>query len=51
VVRTPIYVTLVNERYDDLASHYGCGVIPARPKKPNDYLQNHIIFNNGRVAA
>ncbi|MCL1896818.1 MAG: IS21 family transposase [Clostridiales bacterium] len=36
VVRTPVYVTLVNDRYDDLARHYGCAVIPARIKKSND---------------
>ena len=34
--RTPIYVTLINERYEELAAHYGCAVIPARPRKSND---------------
>jgi len=36
VVRAPIYVTLINERYDELARHYGCAVIPARVKKHRD---------------
>jgi transposase len=36
VVRAPIYVTLINERYDDLARHYSCAVIPARVRKSND---------------
>jgi hypothetical protein len=53
VVRTPIYVTLVNERYDDLASHYGCGVIPARPKKPNDkaLVENGVNIVEKSVLA
>jgi transposase len=35
-VRSPIYTTLINPRYDELAAHYGCAVIPARSRRPND---------------
>ena len=45
VVHSPIYTTQINDRYRELAEHYGTAVIPARVRKPNDYLQNHIIFN------
>jgi transposase len=36
VNRGPIYTTLINARYDELAEHYGCGVIPARVRRPRD---------------
>jgi len=36
VSRAPVYVTLINERYEELANHYGCAVIPARVRRPND---------------
>jgi transposase len=35
-VRSTIYTTLINPRYDELAAHYSCAVIPARSKRPND---------------
>jgi transposase len=53
VVRAPIYVTLLNERYDELARHYGCGVIPARVRKPNDkaLVENGVNIVEKSVLA
>jgi transposase len=36
VIRGSIYTTLINARYDELAEHYGCAVIPARVRRAND---------------
>jgi transposase len=36
VSRASIHATLINERYEELATHYGCAVIPARPRRSND---------------
>ncbi len=30
------YEPVLNRTYEDLAAHYGCAVIPGRPKKPRD---------------
>ncbi len=30
------YEPLINRTYDDLAAHYGCAILPARPYKPRD---------------
>jgi transposase len=51
--RTPIYVTLINERYEELAAHYGCAVIPARPKKSNDkaLVENGVNIVEKSVLA
>jgi transposase len=53
VVRAPIYVTLINERYDDLADHYGCAVIPTRTRKPNDkaLVENSVYIVETSVLA
>jgi len=53
VLRTPIYVTLINERYEELATHYGCAVIPARPKKSNDkaLVENGVNIVEKSVLA
>jgi transposase len=53
VVRAPIYVTLINERYDELARHYGCAVIPARVRKPNDkaLVENAVNIVEKSVLA
>ena len=34
--RSSVCVTLVNESYQQLAEHYGCAVVPARVRRPND---------------
>jgi transposase len=51
--RSPIYVTLINECYDDLACHYGCGVVPARVRKPNDkaLVENGVNIVEKAVLA
>ena len=53
VSRTPIYTTLINERYEELANHYGCAVIPARPRKSNDkaLVENGVNIVEKSVLA
>jgi transposase len=53
VSRTPIYTTLINERYEELAAHYGCAVIPARPRKSNDkaLVENGVNIVEKSVLA
>lgn len=53
VVRSPIYTTLINARYEELATHYGCAVIPARPKRPNDkaLVENGVNIIEKSVLA
>lgn len=34
--RTPIYVTKINETYQDFAEHYSTAVVPARRSRPRD---------------
>jgi len=36
VTRPDRYEPDINRAYQELASHYGCAVIPARPRKPRD---------------
>jgi len=51
--RAPIYATLINERYEELAAHYGCAVIPARPRKGNDkaLVENGVYIVETSVLA
>lgn len=51
VVRTGgWYNQEVNTTYYEMAEHYGTAIIPARVRKPKDYLQNHIIFKSGEIS-
>jgi transposase len=52
-VKAPIYTTLINERYHELANHYGCAVIPARVRKPNDkaLVENGVNIVEKSVLA
>lgn len=34
--RTPIYVTKINDTYQDFAEHYSTAVVPARRRRPRD---------------
>lgn len=34
--RSAVYATLINENYQMLAEHYGCAIVPARVRRPND---------------
>jgi transposase len=36
VVKASIYEPELNRSYEELAGHYGCAVVPARPYKPRD---------------
>jgi hypothetical protein len=53
VNRGPIYTTLINARYDELAEHYGCAVIPARVRRPNDkaLVENGVNIVEKSVLA
>jgi len=53
VVRATTCATLINERYDELAAHYGCAVIPARVRKPNDkaLVENAVNIVEKSVLA
>jgi hypothetical protein len=52
-VRAPIYTTIINERYHELANYYGCAVIPARVRKPNDkaLVENGVNIVEKSVLA
>jgi transposase len=45
------YEPELNPTYSDMAEHYGCAVLPARPRKPRDYPQNSIIFKVSRIGC
>jgi transposase len=36
----------LNPTYRDMAEHYGCAVLPARPQKPRDYPEVLVIPKN-----
>jgi transposase len=52
-LKAPIYTTLINERYHELADYYGCAVIPARVRKPNDkaLVENGVNIIEKSVLA
>ncbi|MCZ8510885.1 IS21 family transposase [Paenibacillus filicis] len=33
----------ITRTYYELASHYGCAILPARPRKPKDYTEDLVI--------
>jgi transposase len=39
--------TAINHAYQEMSEYYGTAIIPARVRKPRDYLQKNIIFKNG----
>lgn len=47
------YDPALNEDFLDMANHYGCGVLPARSRKPRDksLVENHIRTLYTRVHA
>jgi hypothetical protein len=53
VTRSPAYTVLINASYDELATHYGFAVIPARPRKPNDkaLVENAVNIVERSVLA
>lgn len=44
VIKADYYEPKLNRSYAEMAEYYGCAILPARVKKPKDYLQNRIIF-------
>lgn len=42
------YNQQLNAVYHEMAEHYGTAIIPARVRKPKDYLQIHIIFKTSK---
>jgi transposase len=46
VASPDLFDPVITKTYQEMAAHYDITIIPARPRKPQDYLQNHIIFKN-----
>ena len=36
IIKACLYEPLVNRGYADMAAHYGCAILPARPRRPRD---------------
>jgi transposase len=36
VIKSCLYDPQINRTYADMASHYGAGILPARPRRPRD---------------
>lgn len=53
VIKTDPYEPAFNQVLDDMANHYGCVVIPARPGKPKDksLCEDHVKLVYQRVYA
>ena len=51
VERASWYIPIINKSYHEMAEYYDTAVIPARVRKPKDYLQNHIIFKNNKISC
>jgi transposase len=47
VTKAHRYEPDVNATYQDMASHYGTAIIPARPYKPRDYPEDSVIPSCG----
>jgi transposase len=50
VLQPSRYEPIPNTTYRELAAHYDTAIVPARVRKPRDYLQNRIIFNISRTS-
>ena len=53
VNRSSKYDPSLNEDFLDMANHYGCGILPARSRKPRDkaLVENHVRTLYTRVYA
>jgi len=53
VIKTDPYEPQINRIMEDMANHYGCVVIPARPRRPKDkgLVENHVKIVYNRVYA
>ena len=44
VTKTDLFDPVLTKSYREMAAYYDITIIPARPRKPQDYLQNRFIF-------
>ena len=53
VTKADNYEPKINETYEDFARHYGCGIVPARARKPKDkaLVENAVKLIYARVYA
>lgn len=53
VTKTDPYEPQINRIMEDMANHYGCVVVPARPRRPKDkgLVENHVKIVYNRVYA
>lgn len=53
VTKTDPYEPQINRIMEDMANHYGCVVVPARPSRPKDkgLVENHVKIVYNRVYA
>ena len=53
VTKTDPYEPQINRIMEDMANHYGCVVVPARPRRPKDkgLVENHVKIIYNRVYA
>jgi len=50
VTHANFYEPQLNKTYNEMAEYYGTVILPARIRKPKDYLQNYIIINLQKVS-
>jgi transposase len=43
VVKTDPYEPTINQTLSDMANHYGCVILPARPVSPKDYINKNVM--------
>lgn len=49
VITPDLVDPILNKSYNEMARHYRTTLVPARPYRPRDYPQNHIIFKIRRI--
>ena len=53
VIKPHRYEPILNRSYAELAAHYGCAILPARPKKPRDKakVESGVLVAERWIAA
>jgi transposase len=53
VIKPHRYEPILNASYAELAAHYGCAILPARPKKPRDKakVESGVLVTERWIAA
>ncbi len=53
VIKPHRYEPILNRSYAELAAHYGCAILPARPKKPRDKakVESGVLVTERWIAA